>query len=143
MAAELNPGVRLFWKLHQWAYRVTGGRIGGRLMGLPVLLLTTRGRRSGRPRRTALLYLPWEDAYVVIASFLGQPRDPFWWKNLQANPQASVQIGRRHVIVKAREAEGEERERIWNEMVSRVADYAEYAKRTERRIPVVVLQPEA
>ena len=143
MAAELSPGVRLFWKIHPWVYRATRGRIGGNLLGMPVLLLTTQGRRSGEPRRTALTYLPWEGRYVVIASYLGQPRHPAWWLNLAANPQATVQIGSRHEIVKAREALGPERERIWNAVVERVSDYADYAKRTERRIPVVVLQPEA
>jgi deazaflavin-dependent oxidoreductase (nitroreductase family) len=142
-AARKTPIVELFWKIHPHLYRWTGGRIGGRMMGLPVLLLTTRGRRSGRQRTNALMYLPADDRYVVIASYLGEPRHPAWWLNLKASPETTIQVGPRTLPVVAREAEGEERERLWKEIVGRQGDYAEYQQRTERRIPVVVLEPRA
>jgi deazaflavin-dependent oxidoreductase (nitroreductase family) len=142
-AAQRNKLVELFWKIHPHLYRWSGGRIGGTMMNLPVLLLTTKGRRSGTPRTRALMYLPKGDRYVVIASYLGEPRHPAWWVNLRAQPEATVQVGARQVRVVAREAAGEERSRLWDEIVGRQADYAEYQRRTARRIPVVVLEPRA
>jgi deazaflavin-dependent oxidoreductase (nitroreductase family) len=141
MAAKKSKIVELFWKVHPRLYKWSGGRIGGKLMNLPVLLLTTKGRRSGEPRERALTYLPKGDTYVVIASYLGEPKHPDWWLNLKAEPRASVRVGSRDFAVTAREADGEERERLWKEVVARQGDYEEYRKRTTRRIPVVVLDP--
>ncbi len=140
-AVKRNVLVELFWKVHPRLYRWTGGRIGGRIVNLPVLLLTTTGRRSGEAHTKALTYLPSGDSYVVIASYLGEPHHPAWWLNLKSNSRAEIQVGSRQLAVVAREAEGEERERLWNEVVSRQKDYAEYQSRTQRRIPVVVLDP--
>src|SRR4029450_10753092 len=108
MAARRNAAVELFWKLHPHLYRWSGGRIGGRLMGLPVLLLTTTGRRSGEPRTTALTDLAHGDAFVVIASVLGEPRHPAWWRNLEAQPEAEVHVGRERHRGRARNAQGAE-----------------------------------
>ncbi len=141
MAATRSPAVELFWKIHPRLYRWSGGRIGGRLMNMPVLLLTTRGARSGRTSEKALMYMPVGEACVVIASVLGEPRHPAWLHNLRAHPEARVQIGSRLLAVRAREAEGAERQRLWDEVVALQGDYAEYAQRTTRRIPVVVLEP--
>lgn len=141
MAARRSKLVELFWKVHPHLYRWTGGRIGGAMMNLPVLLLTTKGRRTGESRTKALMYLPKGERYVVIASYLGEPRHPDWWLNLRADPQASIQVGGRRLRIAAREADGEERTRLWQEVVGRQADYAEYQKRTNRRIPVVILEP--
>lgn len=143
MAATRNALVELFWKIHPTLYRWSGGRLAGKLMGMPVLLLTTRGRRSGERRTRALTYLPDGQHFVVIASFLGEPKHPDWWLNLKAQSQAEVTIGSRTVGVVAHEAEGAERERLWNAVVKRQRDYAEYQQRTSRRIPVVVLEPRA
>jgi F420H(2)-dependent quinone reductase len=140
MAATRNAMVELFWKVHPRLYRWSGGRIGGSLMGLPVLLLTTTGRKSGRPRTNALMYLPHRSDFVVVASVLGEPQNPFWWRNLEANPDASVLVGRTRYAVRAREAVGDERESLWRAVVAKVADYEEYEARTTRRIPVVVLE---
>jgi deazaflavin-dependent oxidoreductase (nitroreductase family) len=141
MAARRSKLVELFWKIHPRLYRWSGGRIGGTMMNLPVLLLTTKGRRSGAPRTRALMFLPQGDRFVVIASYLGEPRHPDWWLNLRADPQAWIQVGGRRLRVAAREADGEERTRLWQAIVGRQADYAEYQRRTNRRIPVVVLEP--
>lgn len=141
MAAKRNAVIELFWKIHPKLYRWTGGRFGGRLMGLPVLLLRTKGRKTGQTRENALLYLSKNGSCVVIASYLGEPRHPDWYLNLKANPDAEVQIGDRTIPVRARDVEGDEREQLWNEAVSRMSDYAEYQKRTKRKIPVVVLDP--
>jgi deazaflavin-dependent oxidoreductase (nitroreductase family) len=143
MAATRNAVVELFWRLHPKLYRWTSGRLGGRLMGMRVLLLTTTGRRTGQSRTTALTYLPRGSSFVVIASVLGEPRHPAWCLNLRENPEAQVQVMGDRIPVCAREADGEEREALWAEVAATVEDYREYAQRTERKIPVVVLDPVA
>jgi len=140
-AVRRTKAMELFWKLHRFLYRVSGGRIGGRVVGMPVLMLTTTGRKSGRPRANVLTYLPKGRASVVFASNAGEPRHPAWWLNLAADPHATVQRGRETMPVVAREADGEERARLWDEVVRTEAGYAVYAERTTRRIPVVVLEP--
>jgi len=134
--------MQLFWRLHPWLYEKTGGWIGGSIMGMPVLLLTTRGRKTGAPRTKALMYLPKGEACVVIASYAGEPRHPDWWLNLEADPRAEIRRGRDTVRVVAREAEGDERDQLWREVVARESGYATYETRTSRRIPVVVLEPD-
>ena len=141
-AVTRNWAVEQFWRIHPWLYRVSGGRIGGRVNGMPVLLLTTTGRTSGEPRTRALTYFPRGATSIVVASFLGEPRHPDWWLNLRSNPAATVQRGRDVVRVCAREADGAERERLWREITTSAPDYAEYQSRTKRRIPVVLLEPE-
>ncbi len=140
-ALKKNRAVEAFWKIHAWLYRRSGGKLGGKTLGMPVLLLTTKGRKSGRERSVALTHLVDGGRYVVIASYLGEPRHPAWWLNLCADPHASVQVGGRTIAVRAREAEGEERERLWRQMASAMPDYDVYQQRTSRRIPVVVLEP--
>ena len=105
MAITRNALVELFWRIHPKLYRWTGGRIGGSIGPMPVLLLTTTGRKSGAPRTNALTYLPHGDDFVVIASVLGEPRHPAWWLNLQARPDATVDVGREQHAVRARQAE--------------------------------------
>ncbi len=141
MAYEKNAAIEWFWWLHPRIYRLTGGRLGGTVMGMPVLLLTTRGRRTGLPRTRALTFLPRGDTAVVVASYLGEPRHPAWWLNLEANPDAEIQIGSTTRAVRAREAVGEERNALWSEIVTNMEEYAAYETRTDRRIPVVVLEP--
>ena len=140
-AIRKNKAVELFWKVHRFLYRVSGGRIGGRVIGMPVLMLTTKGRKSGEPRSNVLTYVQKGDAFVVYASYAGEPTHPAWWLNLVADPHATVQRGQEMVPVVAREAEGQERADLWAEVLRVAPDYAEYEKRTTRRIPVVVLEP--
>ena len=126
--------------LHNVIYRLSGGRVFGRMGKAPVLLLTVRGRKTGKPRTTPLLYGRDGDSLVVIASVGGAPKHPAWYLNLQGQ-EAEVQVGREHRRVRARDAEGEERERLWTHMVSLYSSYEAYQGKTERRIPVVVLEP--
>ncbi len=93
-------------------------------------------------RTKALMYLPRGDDFVVYASNLGEPRHPYWWLNLEADPNAFVEIGNTHYAVRGREAEGEEREELWRAVVDVAPEYDEYKARTNRRIPVVVLEPQ-
>ena len=142
-AVRLSPALRFWWFVHRWLYRLSGGRIGTKVNGFEILLLTTRGRSSGEPRRVALQSLEHGDGWAVIASFAGEDRHPNWWLNLQAEPMATVQIGRRSTRVRAREATDEERAELWDRFVAVDDAYAEYEKRTSRVIPVVVLEPQA
>jgi deazaflavin-dependent oxidoreductase (nitroreductase family) len=142
-AVKLSPALRMGWWMHRTVYRLSGGRIGRRVNGFEVLLLTTVGRTSGEPRRAALQMLPHGDAFAVIASHAGDARHPAWWLNLRARPEADAQVGRRRFRVRAREATGAERDDLWARFVVIDDAYAEYARRTEgiRIIPVVVLEP--
>lgn len=129
--------------VHTLAYRATGGRIGHRIPGLdaPMLLLDHVGARSGAHRTSPLLYIPDGDRVAIIASKGGFPKNPAWLYNLRANPETTVQIRGAHRRVRAREAEGSERERLWKRAVELYPSYAQYQGRTERQIPVVVLDP--
>lgn len=127
--------------LHQWLYERTDGRIGRSIGGRPMLLLRTVGRKTGESRTSALLYVPDGERYAVIASKGGDVRHPGWFHNLTASPDVEIQIGRERIPVKARVAEGEERERLWakaNEVNQ--GQYDTYQSRTDRKIPVVVLE---
>jgi len=109
--------------------------------GVPTLLLTTRGRRSGNLRRTPLIYARDGDAYVVVASYGGAPQHPDWYLNLTDEPEVTIQVGADLQRARARTAEGEERERLWSVMTGIWPAYADYQAKTSRRIPVVVLEP--
>jgi deazaflavin-dependent oxidoreductase (nitroreductase family) len=135
-----NLGFRVTGRIHNALYRLTGGKVGGKFRNAPVLLLTTTGRKSGQPRTNPLLYTDAGDnAYMVIASKGGADQHPLWYLNLQANPLAEVTIGRETRQVRARDAEGDERERLWRALADLNPGYDKYAKKTSRRIPVVVL----
>ncbi|ONI90436.1 nitroreductase [Saccharothrix sp. ALI-22-I] len=108
--------------------------------GVFTLLLTTTGRKSGQPRRTALIYQPYGDAYVVVASYGGSPEHPAWYRNLAANNSAEVQVDSDVFTAKARTASGDEWAELWRLMVEVWPDYDNYAKKTDREIPVVVLE---
>jgi deazaflavin-dependent oxidoreductase (nitroreductase family) len=142
-AARLSWMLRLGWRVHRWLYRVSGGRIGDAMNGMPILMLTTRGRRSGESRTVALQYLPAGNAFVVIGSYAGEDRHPAWWLNLVAESEATVRRGGRVQQIHARETDGAERETLWRQIVAIDPAYAEYQQRTSRRIPVVLLEPVA
>lgn len=127
--------------MHIWMYRRTGGLVGGRIRGLPVLLLTTTGRKSGQQRTSPLSYLTDGPNYVVIASNSGRPNYPAWFLNLQSDPHATVQVGRNTRNVTARVATPEERAKLWAELTRKARNYADYEKMTTREIPMVVLEP--
>jgi len=133
---------RIFTGTHTFFYRLSGGKIGGRFSKSPVLLLTTTGRKTGKQRTTPLLYLKDADNLVLVASKGGAPTHPIWWLNLQAKPQAEVEIGRQKLAVLARQADAEERERLWPLLVAMYASYDAYQKKTTREIPVILLYPQ-
>jgi deazaflavin-dependent oxidoreductase (nitroreductase family) len=133
-----------FWKvvgrLHVRAYRASGGRIGSNLGGLPHLLLSTVGRKSGDVRTVPLTYMEDGAAYVLVASNGGSDRHPAWWLNLRATPRARVQVRDQAFEIEASEAQGAERDRLWAAVKKFNPFYAQYEQITDRRIPVVVLR---
>ena len=124
-------------------YRRSGGRLGGKLKGAPILLLDHVGRKSGQARTAPLLYLRDGEDIVIVASRGGSDATPAWWLNLQAHPATTVQIGRERRQVLAREASAEEKARLWPRLVEMYGDYEIYQRRTDREIPVVILSPAA
>lgn len=128
-------------KLHVAAYRATEGKIGGRMMNSPVLLLLTTGRKSGKERTTPLLYLRDGVNYIMVASNGGTAGDPAWWLNLQRDPEAIVEVGGRTLRVRAEEVKGEEKRRLWTRLVEMYPLYESYQRRTDREIPVISLRP--
>jgi len=132
--------MKIFWQIHLKVYLWSSGRIGNTIRGLPVLILTTKGKKTGLPRTKALMYLQYGRDFAVIASNLGEDRHPDWWNNLRAASPANVQVGDSHYTVRAREAEGEEREKIRRAIAEKNSDYEQYRKWTSRHIPVVVLE---
>lgn len=134
-------GIRIASRLNAAVYRLSKGRLMAKAGGLPLLLLTTTGARSGKERTTPLSYLDDDGTFVVIASYAGQPRHPAWYHNLQANPEATVQIGERSIPVTASLVEGERRDRFWQQAVAGYRGYEGYAAKTDREIPIVALTP--
>jgi deazaflavin-dependent oxidoreductase (nitroreductase family) len=134
--------IRGLSKIHLVVQQLSRGRLLNRLAGMPVLLLTTTGRRSGKARTTALTFFRDGRDLVVIASNGGADRAPDWSVNLQRDPRAVVQIGTDKLSVEARTATPEERERLWVGITATYPGYAAYQRKTTRRIPVLILTPE-
>jgi F420H(2)-dependent quinone reductase len=126
--------------LHRLLYRSTGGRLGHRAPGYRFLLLGCVGRKSGREYVVPLLYLVDGERFVVVGSNAGDARDPAWWTNLRARPEAWVQAGRQRLAVRAREASAAEAERLWPRLLEAYRGYASYRGRAGRPIPVVLLE---
>ena len=133
--------VRRLSSLHKVVFKLTRGRVGGRLVDNDMLLLTTAGARTGRDHTVPLLFLRHQESFVVIASYGGRDDHPQWYRNLRANPVATVQVGTRSTEVVARTASGEERSRLWPDVVRAYDQYQDYQSRTDREIPIVILDP--
>jgi F420H(2)-dependent quinone reductase len=133
-------GLRLIGRLNVPLYRLSGGRLGGRIADAPVLLLTTTGRKSGQQRTAPVVYLPDGGNVSVIGSNAGHSRTPAWSLNLKAHPEAEVEIGRQRRRVRARVAEGEERAELWRRHNEQYSGFDEYEARTDRDIAVFVLE---
>ena len=128
--------------VHRAILRMSRGRLLARVGGMPVLILTTTGRKTGKKRTSPLIYVEDGDSLAIVASAGGSPTDPGWWRNLKANPETTVQVGReKGRRVRARQATPEEKARLWPRLTEVWPDYDEYQKRTEREIPVILLEP--
>lgn len=121
-------------------YRATEGNVTGVFAGRPLMLLTTTGAKSGQPRTAPLVYTTDGDAFVIIASKGGAPANPDWYHNLRANPLVTVELGAERFDAQARVAEGDERQRLYDAQAALMPAFADYQRKTEREIPVVVLE---
>jgi deazaflavin-dependent oxidoreductase (nitroreductase family) len=130
-----------FGEEHVRVYRETDGEEGYHWRkGSTILLLTTTGRKSGEPRTMPLIYADDDGRAVIVASKGGAPEHPAWYLNMQANPEVEVQIKGDVFKARPRDAEGAERERLWEKMVGEWPDYENYQQKTDRQIPVVILE---
>lgn len=125
--------------LHTTLYRLTAGRLGRRLVANDMLLLSTKGRTSGKTHTVPLLYLRNRGDLIVIASWGGRPTNPEWYRNLLREPKATAQIEGRRIPVVARTADPDERSRLWPQILDAYDGYREYQSKTTRQIPVVIL----
>ncbi len=138
------PVLRRLMGAHTWIYKASGGHIGHRLPGAPpMLLLEHVGARSQTKRTSPLVYVKDGEDVVIVASKGGFPKHPAWFHNLKAHPDTEVQIGTERRKVHARVATAEERPRLWQMAVDTYSGYAEYKERTDREIPLVILEPRA
>jgi deazaflavin-dependent oxidoreductase (nitroreductase family) len=140
---RVKPLLLAMSAVNRWVFRVSGGRLGSRfLRGAPVGLLTTIGRKSGRPRTTPLIYLEDAERVVLVASQGGFPKHPLWYGNLAAHPAVEFELPRRpRRRYRARTADAAEKAALWPRLCAIYPDYADYQARTDRDIPVVVLDP--
>lgn len=140
--------IKVMSQANTWLYQRTGGRVGGNwrvgsalTAPVPVCLLTTTGRKSGEPRTVPLLHLPEGDRVLLVASQGGLPKHPQWYRNILADPDVTIQVGRRRRSMTAREATPAERAELWPRLVDRYADFASYQANTSRVIPVIICEP--
>lgn len=128
--------------VHALVYQATGGRVGHRLPGIPpMLLLDHVGAKSGKVRTAPLIYVEDGPNLVVVASKGGYPRNPAWFHNLRAHPETTVRVGSERRGVRAKVATAKQRQRLWPKAVSVYGTYADYQERTDRKIPLVILEP--
>ena len=137
------PDLLLLGEEHVRRYQETDGEVGYIWNGVPILLLTTTGRKSGQPRTTPLIHARDGDDYLVVASMGGAPQHPQWYLNLVANASAQIQDRSDHIDVTARTAGEDEKARLWKIVAEQWPNYDVYQSRTDRVIPVVVLSPSA
>jgi len=134
-------GLRTVGKLNAPIYRLTRGRVGGKLGKAPILLLTTTGRKSGKQRTAPVLYLADGDNFVVINTNAGNEKTPAWSLNLRADPKATVEVGSKRVEVRSRIAEGEERAELWRRHMQQYSGWEFYESKLDREVGVFVLEP--
>lgn len=132
--------LKLITALATFLYRISGGRIGGKMQGSEVLLLTTTGRKTGKQRTLPLIYIMDGPAYVLTAS-AGGTRNPGWFFNLRGNPQAVIQVKNKQINVVAQVADKEKKRELWARLVAMMPSYEMYQQKTTREFPMVILHP--
>ena len=133
--------VRAGRALNNGLYRATGGRLMGTVRGMPVLLLTVRGRKTGAKHTTAVLYLDDDGTYLVTGSGGGSAKEPQWFQNLRRADEAEIEVGRRRLGVSVSVADGAQREVLWQKLLVHAPFFADYQAKVERQIPMAVLTP--
>lgn len=142
MANAKDIAARAITAVHRAVFRISGGRLSISGLGMPVVMLTTTGRKSGEPRPTMLTSPVQEgDSVILIASYGGDDRHPQWYLNLRADPDVQLTMRGKTRQMRARVASAEEKARLWPEVVAAYRGYGAYQRRTERDIPVVILEP--
>jgi deazaflavin-dependent oxidoreductase (nitroreductase family) len=138
------PNIRwllaLITRAHRFVYLKSGGRIGARMLWMRMLLLVTTGRKSGREFKTPLLCIEDGDRFIVVASNAGDRREPSWWLNLQARPEATIHFARERIRVRWRRADTAEAEALWPKLTESYAHFPQYQKKAGREIPIVILE---
>lgn len=132
---------KVFAGAHTAAYRVTRGRFGNRFRGNDILLLTVRGRKSGDPHTTPVLYLRDGADYLIAASNGGFDWEPQWWRNLRVNPDAEIEVGGQRIAVRAEQLHGDERAQVWARLVAALSAFTGYQDKVHREIAIVRLHP--
>ncbi|SFS66297.1 nitroreductase family deazaflavin-dependent oxidoreductase [Saccharopolyspora flava] len=141
LTGEYEPSPTEFVRDQVEKYESSGGTEGTTMRGYPVIVLTTKGAKSGKIRKAPLMRVEHDGRYAVVASLGGAPKHPVWYHNIRANPTVELQDGPVRKDYVARELSGDERELWWNRAVAAFPDYAEYQTKTDRTIPVVLLEP--
>ena len=137
----LRRVIKPFSRLNVFIYQLTGGRIMGKLTGRPVMLVTMKGAMTGKTRTIPLMYVPYKEGVIVVASQGGAPKSPVWYKNLVANPEVVVQYKSHKMNLRARQVDDAEKAAVWPVCVEHYHEYDDYQKRTDRNIPVFVCEP--
>ena len=132
---------RIFMALHVFFYRLSGGRIGGSMRGFNLLLLTTKGSKTGKLRTTPLGNFDHPDGFLIVASNAGSDSNPSWYYNLKKNPHVIVQVMDKVMNATAEELSGNARQAAWQIVISKAVSYADYEKHTDRIIPLILLHP--
>jgi F420H(2)-dependent quinone reductase len=133
--------VKLIFKVLVFLYNASGGRIGGKMGKVDVLLLTTTGRKTGKQRTLPVVYIRDGAAYVITASAGGADKHPGWFFNIRSNPQVTIQVKNKHIKVTGEIAGSENKPELWARLVEVAPNFAGYQKRTSRDIPMVILHP--
>jgi F420H(2)-dependent quinone reductase len=137
----LRRVIKPFSRLNVFVYKLTGGRVMGTLTGRPVMLVTMKGAKTGKERTIPLMYVPYKNGVIVVASQGGAPKSPVWYNNLVANPDIVVQYKSTRMNLRARRVDDAEKARVWPICVEHYHEYDDYQKRTDRNIPVFVCEP--
>ncbi|MBO3675916.1 nitroreductase family deazaflavin-dependent oxidoreductase [Streptomyces sp. NEAU-YJ-81] len=141
LQGEYEPSPTKFVRDQVELFESSGGTEGTTMRGMPVVLLTTRGAKSGKIRKTPLMRVEYNGAYAVVASLGGSPKHPVWYYNVQGDPRVELQDGPVRQDMTAREVTGEEKALWWERAVEAYPDYADYQTKTDRQIPVFILEP--
>lgn len=138
---RLRSFIKPYSRLNAFFYKLSGGRILGKLTGRPVMLVSMKGAKTGKQRTVPLMYVPYKEGVIVVASQGGAPKTPVWYHNLVKHPDVVVQYKSTKMKLRARQVDDAEKAEVWPICVSHYAEYDDYQKRTDRNIPVFVCEP--
>ncbi|MFK8019853.1 MAG: nitroreductase family deazaflavin-dependent oxidoreductase [Pseudomonadales bacterium] len=139
--SQLKMFIKPYSKLNVFMYKLTGGRILGKLTGRDVMLVTMTGAKSGKEKTIPLMYVPYKEGVIVVGSQGGAPKDPIWVKSIAKNPDVTVQYKSKIMPLRARLADDAEKAEVWPVCVEHYHEYDDYQKRTDRNIPVFICEP--